>query len=112
MYISSSSVNSPPHSFPSHSFVLGKMLTVRGKVPRENGLSSSRQPWGQGPTGPREGHDPTSEGRPHGEIVVLHSEKWPRFSFPDFGHVDKVLLIKVTAKTSKRCFSTALQGTE
>lgn len=78
-------------------------LAASGDMPRGRAAAGS--------LGDGEGHSPTSEGRPHGEIMVLHSEKWLRFSPPDFGHVE-VLLIKVTAKTRERHFSLAHQGTE
>ena len=51
----------------------------------------------------------TSKGGPHGEIVVIHSEKWLRFSMSDFGHIG-VLLIQVTAKTGKKRFPSAHRG--
>lgn len=65
--------------------------------------------WGPSRTRLRQGHSPTSKGRPHGEIVVLHSEERLSLPFPDFGHV-KVLLRKVTVETSKTHFSVAHQA--
>lgn len=47
---------------------------------------------GSVPRGLRGGRSLTSKGGPHGEIMVIHSEKWLRFSLSDFGHI-KVLLI-------------------
>lgn len=51
----------------------------------------------------------TSKSGPHGEIMIIHSEKWLRFSMSDFGHI-RVLLIQVTAKTGKKCFPSSHRG--
>lgn len=74
---------------------------------RRDGASAAA--WGPSPASPREGHSPTSKGRPHGEIVVLHSEERPSLPFPDFGHIE-VLLRKVTAETRETHFSMAHQA--
>lgn len=65
---------------------------------------------GSGPKGLKVGGTHlTSKGRPHGEIMVIHSEKRLRFSMSDFGHIG-VLLIQVTAKTGKKRFPSSHQG--
>lgn len=65
--------------------------------------------WGPTPSRPGEGLRPTSKGRPHREIVVLHAEERPALLFPDLGPV-QVLLRKVTVETSETHFSEAHQA--
>jgi hypothetical protein len=38
------------------------------------------------------GRSPTSKTRPHGEVMVVHSEKRLRFSCSDFGHIEVLFM--------------------